>query len=536
MADKRFVNDAVSLGDEFGTLKLGDRVALMALEADPPFTIGVTGKWGSGKTSVLRRAFITLGGKPLEQAAPLREAIQEDSKDWGKWHWNAEKRQPKLDMRFLGRVAEKSLCVWYSPWQHQKEGNPLVPLLQEIRAQFSAWQKLKNGISDNRRRMLLTTFTLLERAIDGAVALKSEALSAATAGFLGGDKRPARLAEGTTKAVSEVWDREQPLVSRQTDGQRFQLLFEDAVETMLKNFKAKSAKPGEPAAAAAEKLDGRLIIFIDDLDRCEERVIVELLEAIKLYLGTHRCVFVLGLDENAVAEALGRHWSGRAEDTNREYLEKLFQAILPLPPAREEAAKKFIEEQFRKHDLRPEADLAQMVGDLLEPNPRRIKNFVNSACAMWQLFDPNYGKKRTKPTDEDTKRAKRFLLLAYLRSHHRAVWRLLERQPWSLRFLTWVLNNGTKATMPQIKNVDPEAQRLLTEYFRRSFSHIGRNWNESEKGDVHGHFSLERAVDLFQGRIDRKRSDEKFAFYFLEVFEEKDELPAELLYFPAETT
>ncbi|MBL3529498.1 MAG: hypothetical protein JMN27_18145 [gamma proteobacterium endosymbiont of Lamellibrachia anaximandri] len=32
----------------------------MALDTDPPFTLGITGKWGSGKTSVMRTAFATL--------------------------------------------------------------------------------------------------------------------------------------------------------------------------------------------------------------------------------------------------------------------------------------------------------------------------------------------------------------------------------------------------------------------------------------------------------------------------------------------
>lgn len=521
MAGKRFVNDAVSLGDEFGTLKLGDRVALMALEADPPFTIGVTGKWGSGKTSVLRRAFITLGGKPLEQAAPLREAIQEDSAGWEKWHWNHPHREPALDMRTLGRVAEGSLSVWYSPWQHQKEGNPLVPLLQEIRAQFSAWQDLKKKITENRRRALLGASTLLERLIDGAASLGMLATSAAATGGVAAVPRSIRLAEGATKALTEVWDREAPLASRKTDGQRFQLLFEDTVETLLATFRD---KPGSP--------NGRLIIFIDDLDRCEERVIVELLEAIKLYLGTKRCVFVLGLDENAVTEALGRCWSGRSEDTNREYLEKLFQAMLPLPPAREEAAKKFIELQFRTHDLRPEAELAAMVRDLLEPNPRRIKNFVNSACAMWPLFDPNHRKTRREPTVDDVKRAKRFLLLAYLRSHHRAVWRLLERQPWSLCFLTWVLSGAPSKDLPQSDKAAADDQRLLIEFFRRSFTHVRKDSNEEKKESAHGHYSLEKAVDVFQARIDRKRSDEVFAKHFCDVFLINDELPLELLCFP----
>lgn len=514
MAPNRFANDTVALTDEFGTLALGDRVAVLALDAQPPFTIGVVGKWGAGKSSVLRRAFITLGGKPLEQAAPLREKIQEDDSEWARWKYT--ERQGVVP-EYLVPVADQSLCVWYSPWQHQKEGNPLVPLLQEIRAQYSAWQEVKARADENLRRATLGALTLLERTIDGAISLGAVAASALLPGA--GSPRSFRVFSGATREISEMWDREQPPLSRKTDGQRFQLLFEDTVETLL----ATNADNGGSV--------GRLIVFVDDLDRCEERAIVELLEAIKLYLGCRRCIFVLGLDENAVGDALARCWPGRSEDANREYLEKLFQAMLPLPPARLDHVKQFVSRQFLQHDLKPGPACSAMVAEILEPNPRRIKNFVNSVCALWPLFQP------AQPEDPDGAAifAKRFLLLAYLRTFHKPVWRLLERQPWSLRFLTQILAGGDAGSILKTEHYDPNDQRLLRELFHRSFGHVRPDHNKEAKSDAHGHFSLEKAVDLFQTRIDRKRSDEIFIRHYNQVFAVEHELPLELLCFPVES-
>lgn len=50
----------------------------------PPFTVGVTGKWGSGKTSVMRRAFATLGGRPIEQPLMLAKdaGIEVGAEGW----------------------------------------------------------------------------------------------------------------------------------------------------------------------------------------------------------------------------------------------------------------------------------------------------------------------------------------------------------------------------------------------------------------------------------------------------------------------
>lgn len=75
----RYVNDAPTLADGFGTTIAGDQVARMALEAATPFTLGVTGKWGAGKTSVLRRAFFTLkGNQPQGRCQALNVRIDTD--------------------------------------------------------------------------------------------------------------------------------------------------------------------------------------------------------------------------------------------------------------------------------------------------------------------------------------------------------------------------------------------------------------------------------------------------------------------------
>ena len=83
----RYRNDTWSLEDGLGLGRAGDQVARMALEVDPPFTIGVTGKWGSGKTSVMRRAFVTLGGQPIQQALMFSEAPGKEytGGDWERW-------------------------------------------------------------------------------------------------------------------------------------------------------------------------------------------------------------------------------------------------------------------------------------------------------------------------------------------------------------------------------------------------------------------------------------------------------------------
>lgn len=75
--------------------------------------------------------------------------------------------------------------------------------------------------------------------------------------------------------------------------------------------------------------EGRMVIFIDDLDRCEGIVVYRLLESLKLYLNAHNCIYVLGLDQGHLEETIARVLSGNKEvqpylPLARDYLAKMF--------------------------------------------------------------------------------------------------------------------------------------------------------------------------------------------------------------------
>ena len=74
---------------------------------------------------------------------------------------------------------------------------------------------------------------------------------------------------------------------------------------------------------------GRLILFIDDLDRCCTENALRLLEALKLFLNSENCVYVMAVD----MENLSRHLTEESKISNpREYMRKIFQLVYTLPP------------------------------------------------------------------------------------------------------------------------------------------------------------------------------------------------------------
>lgn len=83
--------------------------------------------------------------------------------------------------------------------------------------------------------------------------------------------------------------------------------------------------------------EGRLVVFIDDLDRRPPDRIVEVLEALKLFATTEGCVYVLGVDHEVVARSIQAKYKetvgnrdGAPIDGVR-YLEKIVQLPFLLP-------------------------------------------------------------------------------------------------------------------------------------------------------------------------------------------------------------
>lgn len=84
----------------------------------------------------------------------------------------------------------------------------------------------------------------------------------------------------------------------------------------------------------------RLVIFIDDLDRCSPKNMVRLFEWLKNHLLAKNCIYVLGLDHIAAARAIvGEYRSYLSEDESKKltyglrYLEKLIDSEYELFPS-----------------------------------------------------------------------------------------------------------------------------------------------------------------------------------------------------------
>jgi len=267
-----------------------------------------------------------------------------------------------LERELKDKEGEKIRTVWFSSWKFQFEESPAVSLLQFIchTALQEKWIK-KGKIKRKAFKIFEMTYSLA-----GEVALK-----VATVGNIGLDDLKEKRS-GLKKKYLEA----KQLITRMQEE------FQQAIGGLV----------GQ---------DGRLILFIDDLDRCRSANSLRLLEALKVFLNAGQCVFVLAIDMDNLVKNLEKEGLGIKNAI--DYLDKIFQLVYTLPATGADKEKQLVKDMM-DHDpgcpfkeevlIRIAQDLALYMAD----NPRAIKQFCNrfrleSAIIEKELgagYNPNY--------------------------------------------------------------------------------------------------------------------------------------------------
>jgi len=369
-------NDTAKADDAFKQQAFIKQVCELIKDCQPPKGIGINGYWGTGKTSTLMQIH-----KELTGISPYEDdnAITNN---------------------------EDIIPIWFEAWRYQSETVPIVALLQEIRAQISNWQKYINGSKKLGSIALLGIFG----AIDAA-------LKVASGGIL--SPNISKIPE-----LGRQWEadhRETPLAS-----QDLRKLLEQAVDQALNKKQGDTAK--------------RLVIFIDDLDRCLPKVALQLLEGIKVYLNLNNCVLVFGMDQRQIEEALSKALDSKDTHQAREYLEKICQDIHHLPIPNQKVKADYLLSLLETLDVgdqsanhHPAIKNVLYAYDCLPANPRKIKALSNRlALQLRKGCIKGSNAPLTTPETTETTPDRRYMLLiamTIIYNFHRQLNEQLEKAP-----------------------------------------------------------------------------------------------------------
>jgi hypothetical protein len=386
-------------------------IALLSEHPSRPVTIGVHGDWGAGKSSILEMIEAALEGKG------------------------------------------DALCLKFNGWRFQGFEDAKIALIEGIVTGLvekrPMLRKAANAVKDIFRRidwlkvakhaggLALTAFTgiptpdQLRSILSGLEAMLDD---------------PAKLA--TKQNLDAVIDTVKSVMKDETASKNVPHEigeFRKAFDDLLKQAGIK-----------------RLVVLIDDLDRCLPDTAIETLESIRLFVLTEHTAFVVAADEAMIEYAVRKHFPELPDTTGprdyaRNYLEKLIQVPFRIPALGEtetriyvtllligatvgeddEAYKKLIAASreklkrpwesgpidfaFLKTSLGDKAGsahnmlaLSDQIGPILaggaRGNPRQIKRFLNSLLLRHQMAEARgFGAEVKLPVLAKLMLAERFL-------------------------------------------------------------------------------------------------------------------------------
>jgi hypothetical protein len=314
--------------------------------SDPQFSVGIFGGWGTGKTTLMR-------------------AIEK-------------------------QLSDQIVSVWFNAWRYEKEEHLIIPLLDILRDALVTW-------AGRTETDLAIDSAFGDRAIKAAstIAKAARAISAGTAI----KTQIAPLSEGPRDSVdASKMVAEGQRSTSESDRQ-------DA-ESPQSSYHASFKALQEALTEFTEHGKQRIVVFIDDLDRCLPSNALEVLESMKLFFDLEGFVFVVGLDQDVIEASVDwkYRFSHRSTDTQAvppisgaDYIRKIFQVPFILPAISSVQLDDYLADIFSSDDedaeerdslLRPIRPHLDFLVGYSGVNPREIKRYIN-AYILQKLIQPD---------------------------------------------------------------------------------------------------------------------------------------------------
>lgn len=274
---------------------------------------------------------------------------------------------------------ETAIPVRFNAWRYEREPELLVPLLDTIRQSLVDWAAARSQSARTEKAMRAARrIGRVVRALAAGVSVE--------VGLVPG----AKLTYDAVKAVDQLRD---DTDSGSAEDQPQSLYFGGftKLSEALEEFRRGDIT--------------RIVVFVDDLDRCLPSNAIQVLEAMKLFFDLPGFVFVVGLDQQIIERAVASRFgsfspaptdagvpSARYSRDSQiriagEYLKKLFQVPYSLEPVLLAQLDELLDAMYTEaalesaqvDDLRSRVQpyLQYVAGDE-RVNPREIKRFINT--------------------------------------------------------------------------------------------------------------------------------------------------------------
>ena len=346
-----------------------------------PFTIGIFGEWGEGKTTMVnfvKRHLIP--PPPVTAEDPPQPAEGPPSPlnfvTFSAWPYTTSDKLWRALILEIAKVLYHVPDETDEPNKRKPDSNDARPDLfaklsaflhgdlfrkQETPPEVTQYEQLKieldrtdyGKISKRTPTESLDQEAVMSAVVSGALSVLGTVspFAAGIRSLFGGEPK---LNSGKSSDATD----DQPPAEEIDALSKFQTIFRNLIE----------ARAGK----------NPVYVFIDDLDRAQPDVALDIMESIRIALSECDCVYILAVDERLIAQGLRLRYRELFEKEaeleiatkGQEYLEKIIQFRTRVPPRTPEQTQRLIAAEFPHWT--PAGDIIQsIVGN----NPRRVKQY-----------------------------------------------------------------------------------------------------------------------------------------------------------------
>lgn len=233
---------------------------------DGNMTISLDGKWGSGKTFFVKQCKLILEAFNSTTEFSNTEAAEIIKRVWKKAYQNAGIDEPS-----------SYVTAYYDAWSHDNESDPIISILYAIMKEASyvakpertrEWSRILGTVGD----------CITDRNISGLIeACKGK----------------------------DIFEEQKA---------------DESLETVINKF----------FLSLLPEHGNKLIVFIDELDRCSPQYAIKVLERIKHYFNQENVIFIFSMNPEELQHTIKKNYGN--EFSASKYLDRFFDIRVGLQP------------------------------------------------------------------------------------------------------------------------------------------------------------------------------------------------------------
>jgi uncharacterized protein YjbI with pentapeptide repeats len=302
--------------------------------SQPRFTVGIYGGWGTGKTTIMQ-----------------------------------------MILKHLAKEDNNIITIWFDAWRYENEEfSALVPLVRTIILHLEEYvQKLE--LEKNPKAAVIKNLVNKFKKVGKSIIMSSKT-------NLGLEYSGAKASVETDVGNAIEYYKSEGSFYKNQNKIYFHKHISDFVSDELKDIRKR-----------VETKNFKIVIFVDDLDRCTPERALEILESIKTFFDMEGIIFVIGIDPSTIDPIIKTKYGEDSKIDGMKYLQKIVQLpyTIPLwnPPRLSDTITNMMKETHLPNEVIKkvlEPKMQELIIKATELNPRDVKRFINSIVISHVIY------------------------------------------------------------------------------------------------------------------------------------------------------